>query len=312
MSEAPQQSRKRKYRSDGPTPTWAKRTIEGPGVWASCVKGKEKQTVGELYDLFESLASELWPIEGRDEADVNHDSDDEDGGGDLEAQIAREVASIKRPRTEKRFANCQTNTPCVVFISCKSPVDPVKLIATHAENVQKTGVTRTKYTHRLIPVSGSCVANLPEIHSLCRRTFAPFFAEDEESDPPKAHKYKIELRTRNHNTLNRMEVIQEVAKCMPERYTVDLDNPEVFILIEVFKSVCGVSILRDYYRLQKFNVMMLSNEKNEVKTFRSGVGRVQNKESDVASAEQNPDSTDSVSSLQKKEAIAEAVEQTVI
>ena len=29
--------------------------IDGPGVWASCVKGKEKQAVGELYDLFESV-----------------------------------------------------------------------------------------------------------------------------------------------------------------------------------------------------------------------------------------------------------------
>jgi len=36
---------------------WAKRTIEGPGILATCVKGKEKGTVGELYDLFESVKS---------------------------------------------------------------------------------------------------------------------------------------------------------------------------------------------------------------------------------------------------------------
>jgi tRNA acetyltransferase TAN1 len=100
------------------TPTWVKRTIDGPGVWASCVKGKEKQTVGELCDLFESvrcmrlflrylsdhnqLSSELWPIEGRDQTEGHCASEDEDVG-DLEAQVAREVAAIKRPRVEKRF-----------------------------------------------------------------------------------------------------------------------------------------------------------------------------------------------------------------
>lgn len=47
--------------------------------------------------------------------------------------------------------------------------------------------------------------------------------------------YKIELRIRNHSTLARMEIIQEVARCMPESYMVDLDNPDVFILVEVFK-----------------------------------------------------------------------------
>jgi hypothetical protein len=38
------------------TPIWGKRSIDGPGIWVSCVKGKEKQTVGELYDLFESVS----------------------------------------------------------------------------------------------------------------------------------------------------------------------------------------------------------------------------------------------------------------
>jgi tRNA acetyltransferase TAN1 len=55
------------------TAIWEKRSIDGPGIWVSCetssrivseaspefetsgVKGKEKQTVGELYDLFESV-----------------------------------------------------------------------------------------------------------------------------------------------------------------------------------------------------------------------------------------------------------------
>lgn len=53
----------------------SKKSVEGPGVWVSCectiskegsfanfvyligVKGKEKQTVGELYDLFDSVTT---------------------------------------------------------------------------------------------------------------------------------------------------------------------------------------------------------------------------------------------------------------
>ncbi|KAH7911683.1 hypothetical protein BJ138DRAFT_1172406 [Hygrophoropsis aurantiaca] len=265
--------RKRKYRSDG-TPTWTRRAIDGPGVWASCVKGKEKQTVGELYDLFESVAAEIWPVpDGRPPSDDGSASDEE-SELDVEKQIAKEVAAMKRPRHEPRFVNCQTNTPCVVFIACKPPVDPVKLITTHIEKVVTTGVTRTKYTHRLVPVSGSCVANLPEIRSLCQRVFPPFFAQNEGGNPSKIHRYKIELRMRNHNSISRMDIIQEVAKCIPETYTVDLDNPEVFVLVEIFKSVCGVSVVTDYYRLQKFNVMELANTKNGKEKFAEGTGRV--------------------------------------
>ncbi|KAK0204971.1 hypothetical protein DFS33DRAFT_1324284 [Desarmillaria ectypa] len=247
--------RKKKYRSDG-TPIWSKRHMDGPGVWVSCVKGKERQTVGELYDLFDSLASDLWPLGGDEKED---DSDGNDGTGDaslsLEAQISNEISAMKRPRHEQRFANCQTNTPCVVFISCKPPVDPVRLVETHIKNVQKTGFMRTRYCHRFVPVSGSCVTNIPEIQALCRSIFEPFFARD----PERKYSYKIELRIRNHTSLSRPTIIQTIADCVPEGHVVDLTNPDAFILVEVFKSVLGVAITQEYYSLQKFNVMEISN-----------------------------------------------------
>lgn len=248
--------KRKKYRSDG-TPIWGKRHIDGPGVWVSCVKGKEKQTVGELYDLFDSVAVELWPP-----TEIASEDPDNPPGealeGDVEAQIASEVSAIKRPRTEPRFVNCQTNTPCVLFISCKPPVNPVELVMKHMKNVEDTGIARTRYTHRMIPVSDSCVANLPEIQALCHSIFKPFFSRH----PGRKFTYKIELRVRNHTTIPRPMLIQHIAQCVPECHSVDLENPDIFILVEIFKSVCGVSIVRDYYRLQKFNVMEIINTKN--------------------------------------------------
>ncbi|KAL1949322.1 hypothetical protein VTO73DRAFT_8203 [Trametes versicolor] len=249
---------RRRFRPDG-TAIWGQRQIDGPGVWVTCVKGKEKQTVGELYDLFESLGNELWPVGEVDDAETPQDSDDEAGGAeDIEKQIAKEVASMKRPRKETRFANCLTNTPCVVFISTKPPIDPVKLVTTHVQNVLDSGVTHTRFSQRLTPVSASCAANMPEVTTLCTRVLKSVLAED----PDKKYTYKVELRIRNHNTLKRDKLIPELAKCVPEGHTVNLDNPELYILVEIFKSVCGISVVKDYYKLQKFNVMEIANAKN--------------------------------------------------
>lgn len=102
-SEGKERAKKR-FNSNG-TPIWGQRAIDGPGIWVSCVKGKEKQTVGELYDLFESLSLTLWPVDGttpsRAEDDQTARGSDEGEEEDLEKQIAKEVASMKRPRTEK-------------------------------------------------------------------------------------------------------------------------------------------------------------------------------------------------------------------
>jgi len=278
---------RKRYRSDG-TPIWGKRAIDGSGIWVSCVKGKEKQTVGELYDLFESvrpsvaqnipstllirpcfvflpsilqLASELWP--GSTAVEANDEDEERSHTGseveeDLEKQISRELASMKRPRREQRFVNCQTNTPCVIFISCRPPVDPVQLVLKHIENVERTGVTHTRYTHRLTPVTNTCVANAPEIKSLALRILKLFLAQNSDSD----YRYKIELKVRNHNTLTRQLLIDAVVSCVPSGWIVNLEDAEVFFLVEVFKNVCGIGIVKGYYAHQKFNVMEIANMKN--------------------------------------------------
>ena len=47
--------------------------------------------------------------------------------------------------------------------------------------------------------------------------------------------YKIELKVRNHNSLSRQLLIDTVVTCVPSGWTVDLEDAEVFFLVEVFK-----------------------------------------------------------------------------
>jgi len=224
------------------------------------VKGKEKQTVGELYDLFDSVAADLWPIN----TSTNGSDNDEEAASEglsIEDQINNEVTAFKRPRSEQKFASCQTHTPCVVFISCKSPVDPVQLVETHIRNVQSTGVTRTRYTYRFVPVSATCYTGLSEMQALCKTVIETYLSQNPGNS---STTYKIELRMRNHTTLERSAVIQAIAESVPKKFKVDLMKPELFILVEMFKSVCGMSITKDYYTLHKYNVMELANDNAKV------------------------------------------------
>jgi hypothetical protein len=43
------------------------------------------------------------------------------------------------------------------------------------------------------------------------------------------------LRIRNHSTIPRSVIIQHIARCVPDGHTVSLENPKIFILVEVFK-----------------------------------------------------------------------------
>ena len=47
--------------------------------------------------------------------------------------------------------------------------------------------------------------------------------------------YKVELKVRNHNTVSRQLLIDTVVSCIPSGWTVNLEDAEVFFLVEVFK-----------------------------------------------------------------------------
>jgi len=87
----------------------------------------------------------MWPVESAAEpVTEGQGGAEEDEDEDVEKAIAKEVASMKRPRQERRFANCQTDTACLVFISCRPPVDPVRMIEAHFKNIERTGLPRTR------------------------------------------------------------------------------------------------------------------------------------------------------------------------
>ncbi|KAJ8519042.1 hypothetical protein ONZ45_g3956 [Pleurotus djamor] len=169
----------------------------------------------------------------------------------------------------QQTARLERHVLLVVFIACRPPVDPVTMVVSHVENVQRTGISRTRYTHRLVPSSNTCAANLPDITNLCKEVFDQFFQNN-----PGPSSYKIELRIRNHTTHTRDLLIPHIAACLPNNLTVKLDDPEVFILVEIFKSVCGIGVVKDYYRFQKFNIMEVGKSKGIDDNFRSVGGRL--------------------------------------
>ena len=63
------------------------------------------------------LANQLWPTESASATDETQDADaDDDEGGDaddIEKQIAKEVASMKRPRKETRFGMSLQMYDCI-------------------------------------------------------------------------------------------------------------------------------------------------------------------------------------------------------
>ncbi|CAG8736119.1 7113_t:CDS:2, partial [Funneliformis caledonium] len=72
-------------------------------------------------------------------------------------------------------------------------------------------------------------------------------------------------KTRHNHNVDRMELITMIAKLVGDQHIVNLDDPELVIIVDVFKSICGMSILEDYNKLKKYNIEKIFEELNEKK-----------------------------------------------
>ncbi|CCO35313.1 hypothetical protein BN14_09430 [Rhizoctonia solani AG-1 IB] len=244
-----------------------RRAIDRPGIWAMTVKGKEKQATNELYEIIESISDRLWPKPPPTTETVPEDDEEDDEDEDIEKQLAKELSDINKPKmkdtTDRRIAICPTDTACVIYIATKPPIDPVEVVLRHMGQVAETGVSGTRALVRLVPASGICAANMTAITLLATELFIKAFGgEDVESK-----KYKIELRIRSHKVLAKDDVIKAIAQCVPsdKGHTVNLTNQDTTILVELFKGICTISVVPEYEKYKRFNVVQIVQEEQKKK-----------------------------------------------
>ncbi|CAG8627216.1 6063_t:CDS:2 [Acaulospora morrowiae] len=228
------------------------------GIFASCTKSKEALCVRECYDLFNAYAEKLYEPKDSNSALSNSDVEDED----IENSIAKELAQMRQPHTSHRFASIQTGTDCVVFVKTDPSINPVHLVHHILTDLNNSGQKKTRFCKRLIPITKTCYANMNDIEKLSEEVIKPHFYTQDRDQQQKI-KYAVVPNIRNNQTVERMELITLIARVVGNYHVVNLDEPDLVIIVEVFKSICGMSVLSDYKKLKRYNVESIFEGKSK-------------------------------------------------
>lgn len=90
-----------------------------------------------------------------------------------------------------------------------------------------------QYILKIIPIDFVCETNSQVINQLVELHYRDYLYDTDS--------YKITLKRRKHEQIERVNFIQKLAKNIPNK--VDLENPDKFIRIEILGSICGISFL---------------------------------------------------------------------
>ncbi|KAL3232398.1 tRNA acetyltransferase TAN1 [Nakaseomyces bracarensis] len=230
------------------------------GLYATCSRRKERQAIQELAGVLEEKIEEIY-------GEISQDDDDKDNEDKLsiEDEIAKELKELKEKKEDQDkkqlLKPIDLSCECVVFFKTRKPVVPTELVKNviedfgNPENMEK----RTRYIQKLTPITYSCNATKEQFQKLIDQIIEPVFKTE------KIFKFAVEVTRRNFNTMERMDIINQVVGSVMKLgdHKVDLKAYDKVIMVECFKNNIGMSILDSDYsqKYKKYNVQQLYEAK---------------------------------------------------
>ncbi|XP_057482926.1 uncharacterized protein LOC130769710 isoform X1 [Actinidia eriantha] len=173
--------------------------------------------------------------------------------------IEEELAELG-DRSKRRFSNLDSGCNGVVFVQMrKRDEDPgTKDIVQHMmTSVALTRKHTSRFMLRVLPVEVTCYASEEEITRAVKPLISRYFPVETQT----AHTFAVLYEARANTGIDRMKIINAVAKSVPAPHKVDLNNPDKNIVVQIVKTVCLMGVVEKYKELSKYNLRQLTSSK---------------------------------------------------
>ncbi|XP_062082225.1 uncharacterized protein LOC133788685 isoform X2 [Humulus lupulus] len=163
-------------------------------------------------------------------------------------------------KSKRRFFHLDTGCNGVVFVQMRKregdpgPKDIVQNIMTTAAAARKH---MSRFILRILPVELACYASEEEIS----RAIVPIVEKYFPVETQTPQKFAVLYGARANTGVDRMKIIDAVAKSVPKPHKVDLNNPDKAFVVEIVKTVCLIGVIEKYKELAKYNLRQLTSSK---------------------------------------------------
>ena len=215
----------------------------------------EKEWVRDAYNILNEAADLVYGPEKPNDEGAKIEAEDDDEEEDIEAALKKEkeeiVANSAKDIKERRFQQVQSNVQNIMFIRTTVP-EPAALTDHIFDSALKTGVQKTKRLLRIIPVERTCKAKTECVSEALQEILPKWFKDKENVS------YSVMFKKRMNNNFEKSDAIDLVNAILRKSnpsMKVDYKDPEFVIMFEVMKGYCCISILANYFKFKKYNIL---------------------------------------------------------
>lgn len=155
--------------------------------------------------------------------------------------------------------NIKVDAPCLIFIQVlhekvKQDVAAFTVRMIHDLRGSDARPVRLRYLSRIQPLQSICFANMNDTLDTVKDVCEKYISGDEKQT------FSLLYRHRSNDRFDRDELTQNVVRVVTghrQNLKVDLKEPQLTVSLEVYKNICGVSVLREFNQLKKYNLQSI-------------------------------------------------------
>ncbi|KAJ6831479.1 THUMP domain-containing protein 1-like protein isoform X2 [Iris pallida] len=160
-------------------------------------------------------------------------------------------------RNKRHFVSLDSGCNGCIFIQMhKSAGDPgpASIVQHMMNSAASTRKHMSRFILRVVPAEVTCYTSEEEIS----KAIKPLIEQHFPTEAPCPQKFAVLFEARAHTGIDRMKIINAVAKSVPQPHKVDLNKPDKTIIVQVAKTICMIGVVEKYKELSKYNLRQLT------------------------------------------------------
>lgn len=257
-------------------------------------KNREKNSVKDAYNILNDATEKLYPslyenrcINLNEETNINPNKNN---NKNISSQIDAELNEFKKRKII--FNNFNIHCKAIIFIKIESEYEEIlspKSIVTYImDEVIKSKKSLSKNISKFYPIEICMKYSYEVFTQKVDEMIKKYFNNETEGE--KRRTWKLELRTRNNNSINKKELMKYVLSCVDQnKFEVDYKNPELTFLVEISCSLMCLSVLEKFSYYKSYNIQSLAKSEEELMNERNKLMKLQQENTKKYSSEINKD-----------------------
>lgn len=160
-------------------------------------------------------------------------------------------------RSKRHFVSLDSGCNGCIFIQMNKGVTdpgPSRIVQHMMSSAASTRKHMSRFILRVVPAEVTCYASEEEISKAIKPLIEQYFP----TEALTPQKFAVLYEARANTGIERMKIINAVAKSVPQLHKVDLSNPDKTIIVQVAKTICMIGVAEKYKELSKYNLRQLT------------------------------------------------------